>query len=168
MAGYLPTNPRKLTDTVATRLVEMFRLGATNIDACRYAGIDDETLRLWIIGGRQELDEIAARGDDPMEEAEPATMSRQAALVLAIEGALGEFAKEQLTNIKAAGNSDWRAPAWLMERRFPKEWGKRTQVDHTHELVERTKRLAESRNLDEDATARLIDFVLAREKKRSA
>jgi hypothetical protein len=167
MGEYVPTNPRKLTDEVAARLVEAFELGASQIDACRYAGISDETLRLWLEAGRRELAVLVGRGIDPIAD-DPALVPRLARLVLCIDVALGEFAMEGLRKITRAGGTDWRAAAWLLERRLPDQWGKREKVDHTHVLMVEVERVAQERGLDPEATEKLKDFVRERERRRSA
>ncbi|HRJ96859.1 MAG TPA: hypothetical protein PLL78_09245 [Fimbriimonadaceae bacterium] len=41
--------PPKRTDEVDARLVKALKLGATRVDACRYAGISEDTLARWIV-----------------------------------------------------------------------------------------------------------------------
>lgn len=168
MADYLPANPRKLTDAVAARLVEAFGLGATNRDACRYAGISVDTLALWLAGGEAELAELAAAGEDAFEWAQAGAVSRLGALALSIEGALGERAMAALGAIRDGAARDWRAALVYLERRHPDEWGKREKVDHTHVIVTQAEELARARGLDAEATARLVNFAVERAKRGAA
>ncbi len=165
MTGYLPANPRKLTDAVAARLVEAFGLGATNRDACRYAGISVDTLALWLAAGEEELSEIARAGEDALEWAQAGAVSRLGALALSIEGALGERAIAALGAIKDGAARDWRAALAYLERRHPDEWGKRECVDHTRVIVTHAEQLAKARGLDAEATARVVNFAVERAKR---
>lgn len=170
LTGYVPANPRKLTPLVAQRLIEAFRLGASNADACRYAGISVDTLALWREGGDHELREVAERGDDPLELANADRLGPLAVLVFLIDGAKGERALEALAAIRAAAPADWRAGAWLLERRHPEEWGKREKVEHTHthEIIGEVERMARERGLDAEATATLRNLAEERLKRRGA
>ncbi|HEY8597354.1 MAG TPA: hypothetical protein VIL85_02920 [Thermomicrobiales bacterium] len=156
--------PTRLNEEIVKRLLEMFSLGASQADACRYAGVSHDSLQRWIAAGRAELAAIEgmAEGEHDCSDA--------AVLVLAIDRAMGEFAKTQLANIKLAATSpnNWTASAWLLERRLPDDWGKREKVDHTHILLGEVERVAQERGLDAEATEKLKDFVREREKRRSA
>lgn len=155
--------PTKLNEDIARRLIEAFAKGASKAGACRYAGISHDSLDRWIDAGRAELAAIESRpeGEYPCSDA--------AALVMAIDRALGEFEVRHLGNIEFAAQSpkNWRAAAFLIERRLYKDWGRRAPADHIHELIERTKDLARRRGLDDDATAALIDFTVERAKRRA-
>lgn len=168
LAGYSPANPRKLTALVAKRLIEAFRLGASNKDACRYAGISVDTLALWLAAGEDELRRVAERGDDPLELANANLLAPLAVLAFLIEGAKGERAMESIAAIRAAAPSDWRAAAWHLERSQPDDWGKRERVDRTHVLFVEVERIAQERGLSAEATDRLKDFVREREKRRAS
>jgi hypothetical protein len=152
---------RKLNPTVVQRLVEMYRLGATLADACRYAGIARQTLYDWIEEGRAHLDYIANAPDGDYD------LSEQATLVLLLDRASAEFAKRQLEKINVAAGREWTAAAWLLERRLPDEWAKRERVDHTHTIISEVERLAQERGLDAEATARLRDFAAERARRRA-
>jgi len=158
--------PTKLNADIAKRLLEMFMLGASQADACRYAGVSVDSLQRWLAAGRAELDAI-----EPMAEG-AYSCSDAAALVLAIDRAMGEFTKIQLDNIKFAAQSPkhWTASAWLLERRLPDDWGKREQVshEHTHTIISEVERLAQERNLDPESAAPLRNFAEERLKRRPA
>lgn len=156
--------PTKLNEEIVRRLLEMFSLGASQADACRYAGVSVDSLQRWIAAGRAELAAIEAMAEGDYH------CSDAAALVLAIDRAMGEFARTQLDNIKLAATSpkNWTASAWLLERRLPEEWGKREKVDHTHthEIIGEVERIVRERNLDADSAATLRNFAEERLKRR--
>lgn len=53
---------------------------------------------------------------------------------LAVRKALAEWELEQLEAIAEAGKKDWRASAWLLERRFPDEYGPPARFRHQRAL----------------------------------
>jgi hypothetical protein len=151
--------PTKLNTELLRRLVEMYRLGASQADACRYAGVSPDALQRWLKAGRAELAAIEAQPEGEYD------VSDCAALALAIDRAQGEFVKDNLENIRTHSQREWPASAWLLERRFPDDWGKREKVDHTHVLVQEAARIAKARGLDAESTAKIVDFVVQQAKR---
>ena len=49
-----------------------------------------------------------------------------------VDGAVAESALFHLRNIKKHADEDWRASSWIMEHRFPHEYGRSVQ-EHTGE-----------------------------------
>jgi hypothetical protein len=103
-----------LTAAVQTRIVDAVRAGATREQAAAAAGIGKRTLQRWLAHG--EGDRAAAR------------FASFAAALREAEAAMVVDAVEGIQQAAQAG--DWRARAWLLERRFPAEWGRRS----AHEL----------------------------------
>ena len=98
--------PSKLTEETITDLENAIRLGASDADACAYAGIDDSTFYKWMQRGRESL-----RGEF-FEFFERLTRARA-------RGKVGLLAKIE----QAATDGDWRAAAWKLERRDPSSYG---------------------------------------------
>lgn len=88
----------KRTPEVEKRLLDALRLGSTQRLACQYAGISEDTLARW-------------RG-------------QSAEFADALTRAQGELALTLLAKIEQAAARDWRAAAWKLEHRFPKEYGR--------------------------------------------
>jgi hypothetical protein len=109
--------PHKLTAAVQGRIVEAVRAGATREQAAAAAGIGKRTLQRWLAQGE---------GNRP-----PARFERFAAALREAEAGMVVDAVEGIQEAARAG--DWRARAWLLERRHPAEWGRRT----AHELTGR-------------------------------
>lgn len=157
-----PVKRRKLNDRVVERLVEMYCLGASQGDACRYAGISPDALQQWIKAGRAQLAALAAMPPGEYETPD------EAALVLALDRAQGEFARANLANIKTAAELQWQASAWLLERRFPEEYGRRDRVEVRHTIDEAVERLIRERGLDGERAAKLRDFAAERARRRAS
>lgn len=109
--------PSKLTDEVRKRLLDAITLGMPYKQACTYAGIHYSTFRRWM-----DLGESASRGEfcefcDQVREAE------------------GKAAMALLGDVRKAGGKDWRASAWILERRYPEEFGKIAELVHSGEVA---------------------------------
>ncbi len=87
------------------RLIDAKRVGATNRDACRYAGISESTLYNWLRTGAK------------------ATRGRHYELVQDIRTAEASCCVGCLAEIqKAAKGGSWQASAWILERTRPHEY----------------------------------------------
>lgn len=110
--------PSKLTPKTEARLVEAIRLGLTLRLACQYAGIYDGTLRRWLVKGAAQPNSRFGRLRAAIEAAEG---DAAAALMASIRAAARPL-KDADGKVIAAG--DWRAAAWILERRHPQEYGR--------------------------------------------
>lgn len=96
--------------TVTELVCRALRAGATLQSAASYAGIAESTLWDWLKNGRR------ADGDTP-----------QRAFAFAVDKALAECVVGAVAKISDA--DDWRAHAWLLERRFPSDFGQVTRTE---------------------------------------
>ena len=102
--------PSKLTSEVEARIVEAVELGATWERAADAAGIGASTLREWRQRGEA--------GEAPFS-----------AFLAALKRAEGDGVARALRTIRQASESGtWQAAAWLLERRYPADYGRRTEV----------------------------------------
>jgi hypothetical protein len=86
--------------------------GATMANAAMQAGIDYVTLNRWLKDG------LAATATP-----------EQVALVVAVNLAREKWKSARLANIQAHEQKAWVASAWLLERRFPDEFGRPEKRD---------------------------------------
>ena len=96
--------PTKKTPDVKARVIQATRLGATRARAADAAGIAERTLYEMLAEDTQ--------------------------FAQAIKLAEGEAAVKALTAIQRAAsgrNAQWQAAAWLLERRYPHEYGRTVQ-----------------------------------------
>lgn len=106
-----PKGTPRLTLEVQEKICESLREGVSREGAANLAGFSGPTVMHWLRDGLK----------DP-------------------EGPYGAFATAytdaeaelELSAVKriVIGKSDWRALAWLLERRFPTRWGNRTVVEN--------------------------------------
>lgn len=101
--------PVKLTEEIAQKLVRAIRAGNYIETACAYAGINPSTFYRWLEKGekssREDFRNFARQVREAMAEAEIVSVA------------------------KIKQTEDWRAQAWLLERRFADRWGKRETVE---------------------------------------
>ena len=110
--------PPKLEPERVARIVEALSIGSYIESAASYAGVTKPTLYAWLKAGNRQK-----RGK---------YREFLNAVELAIER--GELLHAQ--NVAKAGTgdvergvpADWRASAWMLERKFPKRWGRREIV----------------------------------------
>ena len=85
-----------------------------NCTACRLAcvrvDIDESTLYRWLTAGETQV-----RG-------------RYCEFRKDFQRAIAESAETLLNQIRVKAHEDWRAAAFILERRFPDDYGKRTEV----------------------------------------
>lgn len=107
--------PSKLNPETSTAIIDAVRTGATLDVAAAAAGINVGTLHKWRDRGETDLnaahDTIYARLVDELTRATAA----------------GEVSLVRM--IRSAGLTDWRAAAWLLERRAPSRWAREGQAD---------------------------------------
>jgi len=108
--------PSKLTPEVQEKIARAIRAGNYPEVAARHAGIHPATYYRWMERGELEGD---APEDDPYRSFR-AEVER--ALADAEAGEVGLI-------IQSAKAGDWRAAAWLLERRFGERWGRRERVE---------------------------------------
>jgi hypothetical protein len=114
-----------LTPRLGQKLVELVaELGAIE-PAARICRVPPQTVRGWL-----------ARGENRHSQGRPST-PEYVAFVADIEKALGQWECERLAGITAAGKQPrhWTANAWLLERRWPERYGRRTRVDASGTLT---------------------------------
>jgi hypothetical protein len=98
--------PSKLTPEARDRLCRAIRAGCSLKDAALCAGIDRATLQRWLARGRAEQ------------------AGEYCDLCGAVTRARAECEVRCLALINRAARKDWRAAAWLLERRYPQRFGR--------------------------------------------
>ena len=99
-----------MTPEVEAAVAEAVELGATWEKAADSAGIGGSTLREWKQRGEA--------GEAPF-----------AAFLATLKRAEGAGIARSLRNIRQAADSgSWQAAAWLLERRYPADYGRRSEI----------------------------------------
>ena len=96
------------------KMCEVMDIGGTQEDAAAFGGISVDTFRHWLRRGRKIREAYEAEG----EEALTGFWDREyIALVELFELKDAEERLELLSKIKSAGEDQWQANAWLLERK---------------------------------------------------
>lgn len=113
----VPRDAKKFNPQLLKRLYDAIEMGMTYEHAAKYAGISDETLRQWRAGHfpsyvtEEEKQEFFERFDL----------------------AEGQSVMNKMATITAHSAEDWKAAAWMLERRHPDAYGRVIQtVEHSN------------------------------------
>ncbi len=115
--GSGPGRPTKLTPELHAEIVRTVKAGNYFETAAAMAGVERATLREWIKRGVR------------------AKTGAYAAFAADIEQAMAHAEVVDVIGIRKAGEKEWTARAWLLERRFPDRWGRKS-ADVTINLVQ--------------------------------
>ena len=149
-----PHRPTLLDDEKLETIVEALRNGTAAAHAIRAAGVAKSTYYSWLTRGREERDRRNA-GLKPDTKEEPFLD-----FLDATEKAEAEGAALHMQNIaQTALNGTWQASAWILERRFPRDYGRfdRSEVSgpdggpvrldvSTEEIERKVQRILDQRN----------------------
>lgn len=130
----------KLTPQVIEKVCEGLRFGAYFESSCRYAGIAPQTAYQWLALAKEEAERQEKPPDsrpDRNKRYKPGMMDFAEAVSRV--GAEREVALSGVVLRAATGRNDangnpvvpgdWKAAAWLLERRFPNNWAQQQKVE---------------------------------------
>ena len=102
-----------LTPQIQANIVKLIQMGSYVNIAASAVGIGERTFYDWMAKGKE--------GKKPYVQ-----------FSQAIEKAKGECETLLLSKLmKAIDQGDWKAAAWMLERKYTERWGRPIQVDHT-------------------------------------
>lgn len=102
--------PPKLTEVMIEQICDLVIAGSPIADAARMSGVSESTIYRWLaLGKKPGADAIYVLLVDRLSESSE----------------LSEFELLQDMRRAAKRPENWRAIAWLLERRFPETYGKR-------------------------------------------
>lgn len=103
--------PSKFTPAVCAIILESVRAGQSYAMSCRRARIDDSTLSHWAA-------EVEEKGE----------ASRYFQFINDLMQAEADGQLALIATVRTATKQDWKAAAWLLERKHPDEWGRRDSL----------------------------------------
>lgn len=95
----------KCDDELVRRAVKLKKGGATNVDIAKALGISESTFYRW----------VSTPSTDAERELSESLKKAEADYKNALQGIIAKAAQER----------DWKAAAWLLERKYPEEYGRR-------------------------------------------
>lgn len=119
-------------------ILKYIREGMSNADACLLARINPDTLYSWI-NGRKGKDGKWKAHPDPVFSDE-------------LKAAQADFKRLHVKNITrvAVREKQWTASAFLLERKFPDEFGQKAKVDVESQSLSRLFELAFGKKLNDE------------------
>lgn len=113
MAGRKP----KLTPEVTDTICQYIRAGSYMVQAANAAGVAKRTVNIWLKHAE--------------ESREKNVVDRYTEFADAVELAIAEAEARDVAVISNAAMHDWKAAAWLLEKKYPKRWGSRREIELT-------------------------------------
>ena len=129
----------KLNPDTHAIICDAIKGGATNKDACAFANIHWDTFYKWLERGEKEPDSIYGAFARGVEDARPdfKKIHRDVIIRAALETTTTIKTTEKLMpdgetivteTVTTESPPTWQPSAWLLERRFPEEYGRRTEI----------------------------------------
>lgn len=117
----------KLTKETQARICDLIESGNTVAVAAQAAGITEQTFYNWKRRGE------AAEERQRVGEKLTATERSYLSFFEAIKRAEAVSHAAAVAQIRKAGDKQWQALAWWLERKFPEQWGRRdtTKIEAT-------------------------------------
>jgi hypothetical protein len=109
------TRPTKLTPEVQEVISRELRIGMTRRIACEVANVDYATFARW-------MQKAETPGDD-----DPSVIACREFRDV-VRKAEAESVRSLAAEVRKAVKRDWRAAAWLLERRCPEDYARRTEI----------------------------------------
>jgi hypothetical protein len=113
----------KLTPEIIEEMGTAIRAGASFPTASMFVGITQSTLQRWLSDGRNAMGTMG-----PHEE----ELQLRIDLVRELDEALSSFKIDLTGSILQHGRDNWTALAWLLERKFPQEFGRVQRIEHAN------------------------------------
>jgi hypothetical protein len=137
-----PGRPTKLTAELKEAICEAVRGGNYIETAAAMCGVSKQVLYTWMKAGARDEDAAHVAFLDAVRKAQADAEGRNVAL------------------IAKAGQTQWQASAWFLERSQPKKWGLRVRVHVVEELSGFLEEL--SRVLPEEWFEKVLEVAAAR------
>lgn len=156
-ATVMPRRGRRtlLTPELQQAICANIAAGLSQRDAAELAGVPSSTFYGWLQRGETERKRLEKSKRAKPKASEKPFMEFSEA----VKKALLDYKKARITGIQQAAAEHWQANAWILERRFPNEFGQKILVRQqvVAELEDVLDRL--ERNLDPATFAQVIQIV---------
>lgn len=127
----------KLTSEVQKIIVETLRVGATFTAAAGRAGVAESTIHKWRQAGKGNSPSSRIRHSKRLEE-----------FALAVDRALADAETRLVGTVNKASSQQWQAAAWLLERRWAGQYGRRDHLEMDATVTQRPPREEMDAELD--------------------
>lgn len=120
--------PTKLTPKLQKEIMTVIRSGNYIETACAYVGINKDTYYEWMKRGAREIDRVEnnPKARVRKDEKKYVDFSKE------MTKALAHAEIRDVAIIAKAGETNWQASAWRLERKFPQKWGRKENYSIEH------------------------------------
>lgn len=112
----MPMKP-KITKDLIDEILTYKENGLSDKDICDMVGISQQSFYRWL-----KEAETGQNGDHPEQEASNLDLKRE--LSEGLKKAQASFKAYHIQTITNAAKKNWQAAAWMLERMYPKEFGR--------------------------------------------
>jgi transposase len=163
MATTTGGRPTKLTPDIQVKIVDALKMGNYIETAAALAGINKTSIYEWLKRGARELERVENNPNARIrKEEEPFVKFSNA-----VQKAQAESEQRDLLIIAKAGQTDWKASAWRLERKYPQRWGRKERLDFeakvTQENINREETIIEQRIFSDPASVDLLKQLYRRQ-----
>ncbi len=117
--------PTLLTPEVEKAICDNILLGLAAEEAAEMSGVSASTFYGWKRRGQLEATRLTRA---PRAKARPKE-TPYLEFLQAVKKAQLEFKRTHVVRVQQAGREHWQASAWLLERRYPKEYGQKVLIE---------------------------------------
>ena len=107
----------KISKDMVDEILTYKENGLSDKDICDMVGIDQSTFYGWLKEAETEIDR-----NNPNREAQELELKKE--LSQGLKRARAAFKAFHIQNITKASKKEWTASAWILERMFPREFGR--------------------------------------------
>lgn len=120
--------PSKISKARIKRVSDAIRRGNTIVNSAVLGGISHQTHATWILRG------AACKKMQEEGQTLSATERLYAEYLDEVNAAKADYEQKLISRIEEAGKlpQQWQASAWLLERKNPKDWGRKDKMDVEH------------------------------------
>ena len=123
------TIPYKRSSELEKKIIKRIGEGASFSDAPRLEGIDESSFRRWRKCKNAQGEEDTTLRDRRCWDCANCALQKRC------DEAESRFKQECVQTIYKAGAKNWKARAWLLERRYRDEYGTKTTVENSGEVI---------------------------------
>lgn len=125
-----------LTPEIIEMVYDLLKEGHYNEDVAEYVGISEQTFYNWYNKGEELAEMTDEEREEYIKHLPNDTVKKNAKLFLeffeTVKRANTEAKMTALRNIRKAGRKSWQAEAWFLERKFGRQFAKKTVVIDDH------------------------------------
>lgn len=135
---------------ILKNLNQALSIGSYIETAVKYAGITEGTYYKWVKRGRRAIENAErlfedgkiGKLEDGVEQADVEYID----FVVQLDDIFAKAEMKHLMNLNAHSKKNWQVSAWILERRYPERWGRKTVIANPKDNISRDDGFMEAMN----------------------